>query len=265
MSVLTHKEAYVDVSIGARIKAARTAAGMTQMDVARRTDLSLQAVGDIERGIVRDPHISSLRQIARALGIPVTQMLEDSFREPVPLAEAPAEAGPDFGEEQRPEDVPWWVTEWLRPDFQRAGEALDEYCREWTERQQRGELDHDAIERFFEDAEHWTPVVEPALIAEARQLSLTGQVPLDPNIDPNNLLSPEFLGLLDRLFSTGKLGSAWSRWMDLQDEFLAQAEEQAEDLKIDPRMLERIKNVAEESRARSPLLNALGRGRTGAA
>ena len=67
----------MDVSIGARIKAARTAAGMTQMDVARRTDLSLQAVGDIERGIVRDPHISSLRQIARALSIPVTQMLED--------------------------------------------------------------------------------------------------------------------------------------------------------------------------------------------
>ena len=67
----------MDVSIGARIKAARTAAGMTQMDVARRTELSLQAVGDIEREIVRDPHISSLRQIARALGIPVTQMLED--------------------------------------------------------------------------------------------------------------------------------------------------------------------------------------------
>jgi transcriptional regulator with XRE-family HTH domain len=83
----------MDVSIGARIKAARTAAGMTQMDVARRTELSLQAVGDIERGIVRDPHISSLRQIAHALGIPVTQMLEDSFREPVPLAEAPPPPG----------------------------------------------------------------------------------------------------------------------------------------------------------------------------
>jgi hypothetical protein len=52
-----------------------------------------------------------------------------------------------------------------------------------------------AIERFFEHAERWSPVVEPALIAEARQLILTGQVPLDPNIAPNNLLSPEFLGL----------------------------------------------------------------------
>src|ERR671910_435364 len=104
MSVLTHKEAYVDVSIGARIKAARTAAGMTQMDVARRTDLSLQAVGDIEREIVRDPHISSLRQIARALGIPVTQMLEDSVREPVPLAGAPADQGQP-GTEQTARDL----------------------------------------------------------------------------------------------------------------------------------------------------------------
>src|SRR5918995_2922552 len=103
MSVLTHKEAYVDVSIGARIKAARTAAGMTQMDVARRTDLSLQAVGDIEREIVRDPHISSLRQIARALGIPVTQMLEDSVREPVPLAGAPDQGQP--GTEQTARDL----------------------------------------------------------------------------------------------------------------------------------------------------------------
>jgi transcriptional regulator with XRE-family HTH domain len=89
MSVLTHKEAYVDVSIGARIKAARTAAGMTQMDVARRTDLSLQAVGDIERGIVRDPHISSLRQIAYALGVPVEMLVKEEMAVPAfPLGDA---------------------------------------------------------------------------------------------------------------------------------------------------------------------------------
>src|SRR5215204_4009816 len=92
MSVMTHKEAYVDVSIGARIKAARTAAGMTQMDVARRTDLSLQAVGDIERGIVRDPHISSLRQIAYALDVPVEMLVKEEEAEPaLPLDEAPQE------------------------------------------------------------------------------------------------------------------------------------------------------------------------------
>src|SRR5829696_1490447 len=89
MSVMTHKEAYVDVSIGARIKAARTAAGMTQMDVARRTDLSLQAVGDIERGIVRDPHISSLRQIAYALDVPVEMLVKEKMAVPAfPLDDA---------------------------------------------------------------------------------------------------------------------------------------------------------------------------------
>lgn len=82
----------MDVSIGARIKAARTAAGMTQMDVARRTDLSLQAVGDIERGIVRDPHISSLRQIAYALDVPVEMLVKEEEAEPaLPLDEAPQE------------------------------------------------------------------------------------------------------------------------------------------------------------------------------
>ena len=82
----------MDVSIGARIKAARTAAGMTQMDVARRTDLSLQAVGDIERGIVRDPHISSLRQIAYALDVPVEMLVKEEEAEPaLPLDETPQE------------------------------------------------------------------------------------------------------------------------------------------------------------------------------
>ena len=79
----------MDVSIGARIKAARTAAGMTQMDVARRTDLSLQAVGDIERGIVRDPHISSLRQIAHALDVPVEMLVKEGMAVPAfPLDDA---------------------------------------------------------------------------------------------------------------------------------------------------------------------------------
>ena len=85
----------MDVSIGARIKAARTAAGMTQMDVARRTELSLQAVGDIERGIVRDPHISSLRQIAYALDVPVEMIVKEEMAVPAsPLGDAPPPPGP---------------------------------------------------------------------------------------------------------------------------------------------------------------------------
>jgi transcriptional regulator with XRE-family HTH domain len=99
---MTHKEAYVDVSIGARIKAARTAAGMTQMDVARRTDLSLQAVGDIERGIVRDPHISSLRQIAYALDVPVEMLVKEEEAEPaLPLGDASDQEPGRSREEER--------------------------------------------------------------------------------------------------------------------------------------------------------------------
>src|SRR5215216_4899083 len=109
MSVLTHKEAYVDVSIGARIKAARTAAAMTQMDVARRTDLSLQAVGDIERGIVRDPHISSLRQIAYALGVSVEMLVNEEMAVPAfPLGDASDQEPRRSREERRSRYLRSW-------------------------------------------------------------------------------------------------------------------------------------------------------------
>jgi transcriptional regulator with XRE-family HTH domain len=76
---------------------------MTQMDVARRTDLSLQAVGDIERGIVRDPHISSLRQIAYALGVPIEMLVKEEEAEPaLPLDEAPQEEEEEEEEESGP-------------------------------------------------------------------------------------------------------------------------------------------------------------------
>jgi transcriptional regulator with XRE-family HTH domain len=99
----------VDVSIGARIKAARTAAAMTQMDVARRTDLSLQAVGDIERGIVRDPHISSLRQIAYALGVSVEMLVNEEMAVPAfPLGDASDQEPRRSREERRSRYLRSW-------------------------------------------------------------------------------------------------------------------------------------------------------------
>jgi transcriptional regulator with XRE-family HTH domain len=240
--------------IGDHIRDLRWDRRLKQGELAHRAGIAQNTLSQIELGKTT-PSVPTLEKIARGLNVDLSELL---LEEPVfaEKAEAPP-SGPRetvimSGEERGPEDVPGWVTEWLRPDLQRAGEALDEYCREWTQRQQRGEFDRDAIERFFEDAAHWTPVVEPALIAEARQLILSGQVPLDPNIAPNDLGRPEFLDLLDRLFSTGKVASAWSRWMDLQHEFLAQAEAQAEE--IDPKFLERIAKETEEREARIPTL-----------
>jgi transcriptional regulator with XRE-family HTH domain len=115
----------VDVSIGARIKAARTAAGMTQMDVARRTDLSLQAVGDIERGIVRDPHISSLRQIAYALDVPVEILVKEEEAEPaLPLREAPEQGRAE--QPEAPHELPRTrLTDTAPEDFNRRLTGLE--------------------------------------------------------------------------------------------------------------------------------------------
>ena len=99
----------MNVSIGARIKATRTAAGMTQMDVARRTELSLQAVGDIERGIVRDPHISSLRQIAYALGVSVEMLVNEEMAVPAfPLGDASDQEPRRSREERRSRYLRSW-------------------------------------------------------------------------------------------------------------------------------------------------------------
>jgi transcriptional regulator with XRE-family HTH domain len=94
------------VDIGDRIRAVRKGVGLTQEEVARRSGLTLKAVGEVERGEVQDPHISSLASIARALGVEVADLLS----EPVPLADAPAEAGSEkqlpeeAGEERHPND-----------------------------------------------------------------------------------------------------------------------------------------------------------------
>jgi transcriptional regulator with XRE-family HTH domain len=79
------------VTLGERIKEARQQRGLTQEQLARRSGLTLNAYGDIERGRITDPHYSSLRGIARGLGITVAELVEES----APKAEAPSssEAG----------------------------------------------------------------------------------------------------------------------------------------------------------------------------
>jgi transcriptional regulator with XRE-family HTH domain len=79
------------VSIGDKVRATRKAAGISQEEVARRAGVSLNVINRLERGVILDPHYSTLRGIASALGVPV----EDLVREPALAgkAEAPREAG----------------------------------------------------------------------------------------------------------------------------------------------------------------------------
>jgi transcriptional regulator with XRE-family HTH domain len=79
----------MSAEIGRRIRTLRKERGLSQEDVARRTEIGIKAYGDLERGRTQDPHYSTLLGIARALDVPV----EDLIREPVPLDEAPMEVG----------------------------------------------------------------------------------------------------------------------------------------------------------------------------
>lgn len=65
------------MNIGARIKAVRRSAGLSQEELARRANMSLKGVGDIERGDIEDPHYSSLSKISEGLGVPIGALLEE--------------------------------------------------------------------------------------------------------------------------------------------------------------------------------------------
>jgi transcriptional regulator with XRE-family HTH domain len=77
------------MDIGKRIRALREERGLTQREVARRAGLTPSGVGFIEHGQTRNPSAETVVAVARALGVPVEELL----REPVPLDEAPMEVG----------------------------------------------------------------------------------------------------------------------------------------------------------------------------
>jgi transcriptional regulator with XRE-family HTH domain len=78
-----------------RLKAARTAAGMTQQQLAFDSGLSISVVAHIESGRIPDPRISTLKAMARALGVGVADLVEDDDGGAAEVApEAPAPEPP---------------------------------------------------------------------------------------------------------------------------------------------------------------------------
>jgi XRE family transcriptional regulator, fatty acid utilization regulator len=65
-----------------KLKELRTAAGMTQQDLAMKAGLSISAVVQLEGGKVPDPRISTLRALARALGVSVDRLTENDDEPP---------------------------------------------------------------------------------------------------------------------------------------------------------------------------------------
>jgi transcriptional regulator with XRE-family HTH domain len=63
------------MAIGSRIRERRARLGLSQEEVARRADISLNAMGKLETGFTTDPHYSTLSAVAHALGVSVAELV----------------------------------------------------------------------------------------------------------------------------------------------------------------------------------------------
>jgi transcriptional regulator with XRE-family HTH domain len=66
-----------------RVRELRKAAGLTQQALAVKAGVSVSVVQHIEQGAIPDPRVSTLVQLARAMGVPLDALVEDGG-EPAP-------------------------------------------------------------------------------------------------------------------------------------------------------------------------------------
>jgi transcriptional regulator with XRE-family HTH domain len=74
-----------------RLKRLRTAAGLTQQELATKADLSVSAIVQIESGKIPNPRINTLRALAKAMGATLDELAgeDDDAPEPPPADEDP--------------------------------------------------------------------------------------------------------------------------------------------------------------------------------
>ena len=148
------------MTIGDRIRAARKAAELSQEEVARRAGLSLKGMGEIERGDIEDPHISSLAKIARALEVPVEDLVKEELA--VPLDEA-SETGPPASPE---------LEDWL---LARCGHALLTLSDQELEQafEKAHDEDPEAVKTLFQGAtDELLAVMRPTDISREEEMLL---------------------------------------------------------------------------------------------
>jgi transcriptional regulator with XRE-family HTH domain len=74
---------WVDVvALGRRISQRRERLGIRQAELARRAELSEAYINRLEHGIVRNPKVNDLAQVAATLQVPLISLLHDS---PTPI------------------------------------------------------------------------------------------------------------------------------------------------------------------------------------
>jgi transcriptional regulator with XRE-family HTH domain len=84
-------------SLAERLRILRAREGLTLTEASERIGITRHTLSSLERG-GQEPHYPTLAKIAKGYGVPVEELLG----EPVPLGEAPREAGPpEKSEEER--------------------------------------------------------------------------------------------------------------------------------------------------------------------
>jgi transcriptional regulator with XRE-family HTH domain len=108
--------------LSTNIRTARKARGLSQEAVARRADISLNLMGRIELGTVRNPHYRTLHGIAHALGMTVDELVEGTPGK----ASAPPDTGPAESAEGPPSAAREAAEAATNAVFEAAGEAQPE-------------------------------------------------------------------------------------------------------------------------------------------
>src|ERR1700733_13119165 len=84
---------------GEWLRQQRVASGLTQEDLAERSGVSVRAIADLERGRTRKPYPSSVGELVRALGLPVSAGTDLVARYRTGGGPSDAAGGPADGEQ----------------------------------------------------------------------------------------------------------------------------------------------------------------------
>jgi XRE family transcriptional regulator, master regulator for biofilm formation len=61
--------------LGRMLKALREEKGLTQDELAKRAKLTKPYISQLENGVRKNPSLPALERLAKALGVPVTELL----------------------------------------------------------------------------------------------------------------------------------------------------------------------------------------------
>ena len=146
------------MALSDRLRRLRKEQGLSQEAVARRADIGLRAYGELERGIAKDPHLTTLEGIASALGTTVAELVgEESEVSAAGKASAPPETGPG---ERRPS------LDQVREVFAPLADGLNHYCARWEEKLPSLQGTAEEVEDFFLDLQDFRAIIMRTLEGE---------------------------------------------------------------------------------------------------